>query len=112
MCPDEWLPDSGFLLSRFEEIVSNEELIREAVKRNAIVIVCGVNPPESRGSVPKIDADRWPRRIKDFQALVKCATRKVISRMPDTAKGNYLENAHVFTGCRVFTWLIQRSFSV
>jgi hypothetical protein len=91
----EWLPDDGFLLSNFEDEVSDEDVVREAINKNAAVIVCGLNPPEARGTNPKIDADRLAECIRGFQSLVRHATRNVLRTMPAVRKGQFGDDAHV-----------------
>jgi hypothetical protein len=93
--PPEWLPDEGFLLSDFEEEVSEDEVVKEAMTKNAAVIVCRMNPPEARGTVPKVDVDRLAECLRSFQSLVRHATKHALSALSGSRRANYNEDAPV-----------------
>jgi hypothetical protein len=74
--PEQWLPEAGFLLTVFESKgVSDDFVINEAQARNSPVIVCTLNPPESRGAEAKVNADSLADYIAHFQSLVRHATK-------------------------------------
>ena len=82
--PEEWLPDPGFMLSAIEGEASDEEVVRDAIARNAPVIVCRVNPPEARGLEAKIDADDLSDYVGHFQSLVRHAFKNIIKKIKET----------------------------
>ncbi len=92
---EDWLPESGFYLNAFEDEVSVEETVNEAIIRHAAVIVAGLNPPEAMGIRPVINADRLAECLNAFQSLVKRATKAVIRTLPDDLRANYADDAHV-----------------
>lgn len=92
---EAWLPEEGFFLNAFEDEVSADNTVADAMARNAAVIVAGLNPPEARGAHPTINADRLADCLNAFQSLVKRATTAVIRTLPEASRGNYAEDAHV-----------------
>jgi hypothetical protein len=85
---EEWLPETGFLMTAFADAVSGEQVVEEAISKNAAVIVYGINPPEARGKIPKVNADRLADYIRAFQDLVRHAAKDAIGKMSKEAKRN------------------------
>ncbi len=86
--PSDWWPEPGFLLSNFIDDVPDEQVVKDAVSKNSAVIVCGMNPPEAMGEVPKVDADRLAKYISAFQELVAQAGRRALNRLSAADKRN------------------------
>lgn len=99
--PEAWLPAEGFLLSNFS-VVSADDVVKEAIAKNSAVIVCAMNPPESRGTTPRVDADRLAGYIKAFQMLVRQAAKNVANVTPTPKKKNSVDpfglNVFAFSG--------------
>src|SRR5688572_30747042 len=91
--PDEWLPQEGFLLSDFTDAISDEVVVRDALAKNAAVVICRLNPPEARDG--KIDADHLAEGVRAFQSLVKYAHRRAAAMMSSAAKMRLEPDAHV-----------------
>ena len=85
--PQDWLPDDGFLLSDFYTKIDDSEVVREAINRNATVLVCQVDPPEARYE-PRIDADRLTQCVSGFQTLVRQIVRKLARNLSEVERTN------------------------
>ena len=88
--PEEWLPAEGFFLSNFEEYeTDNASVVDDALSKNRTVIVYSLNPPESRGLAPRIQADSLAKALSKWQALVRHATDKVLEKASNSLKRSF-----------------------
>lgn len=76
----DWLPESGFLLSDFSP-VSSEDVVAESMRENATVIAYHLDPPESRDGEARINADRLAEWLERMQVLANHATRLALKEL-------------------------------
>lgn len=80
--PEEWLPDDGFFLANFLTEADDSDVVKEAIDRGTAVLVCHLNPPESREEA-KIDAERLTQCVSGFQTLIKHIVKRQTRRASD-----------------------------
>lgn len=97
--PEDWLPGPSFLLSNFTEPVADDDVVRDALAANRAVLVFRLDPPEARGTVSQIDADRLADGLREIQSLVRYATKRAIRTRPKGRRKLFGEDAEVL---RVF----------
>ena len=84
--PESWLPAEGFLLNEVDTRSPHGEISNEAIAKNSAVIVYRIDPPEARGIVSRVDADRLVAYVRAFQELVKRAGTRALIGLGSAAK--------------------------